>query len=72
MVAEALKEARTQGVWFAIFSATLKGAQGKREVGCVRLASLSLGHSGSSLLGCTAVVPGAGLTEFPPEMADAV
>lgn len=33
MVAEALKEARTQGVWFAVFSATLKGAQGKREVG---------------------------------------
>lgn len=72
MVAEALKEARSQGVWFAVFSATLKGTQGKREEGCVRLASLSMGHSGSSLLGWTARGSRSGSHRVPLEMADAV
>lgn len=65
-------EVRTQGMWFAVFSATQKWAKHKREAGCVRLASLSMGRSGSSLPGCTAVVPGEDLKELPPGMADAV
>lgn len=64
MVVEVMKEAGTRSMWVAVFLTTQKGVKHKRKVGCVQLASLSMGHSGSSLFRYTAMFPGVCLTEL--------